>query len=101
MSDISVLNEMDQYLDECLAAEEPCTHLTVREEGPTPPKINKGGKSPSRASNSFNYRSYVLNFIKNILSLETLCVCIFFFNLEFLISQIPFAYESSFTIVTY
>lgn len=48
-SDISVLDEMDEYLDECLALQE------AREEGPTPPKLNRGGKSPSAASHSFKY----------------------------------------------
>lgn len=47
-SDISVLDEMDEYLDECLA-------LQDGEEGPTPPKLNKNGKSPSAASHSFKY----------------------------------------------
>lgn len=44
---------MDHYLDECLAMEE--YNADAREEGPTPPKINKGGKSPSTASNSIKY----------------------------------------------
>ncbi|XP_031779988.1 anillin isoform X3 [Nasonia vitripennis] len=48
-SDISVLDEMDEYLDECLALQE------VGEEGPTPPKLNRAGKSPSAASHSFKY----------------------------------------------
>ena len=48
-SDISVLEEMDEYLDECLALQD------AREEGPTPPKLNKGGKSPSATSTSFKY----------------------------------------------
>ncbi|XP_025154698.1 anillin isoform X3 [Harpegnathos saltator] len=58
MSDLSVLNEMDQYLEECLEAEEPHNDMNLREEGPTPPKINKGKKSLSRASTSFNYHSF-------------------------------------------
>lgn len=61
MSDLSVLNEMDQYLEECLEAEESYTDMNVREEGPTPPKVNRG-KSPSRSSSSFNYHSYVSTF---------------------------------------
>ncbi|XP_014204655.1 anillin-like isoform X2 [Copidosoma floridanum] len=48
-SDISVLDEMDEYLDECLALQD------ATEEGPTPPKLNRNGKSPSSASNSFKY----------------------------------------------
>ncbi|XP_014485813.1 PREDICTED: actin-binding protein anillin-like isoform X2 [Dinoponera quadriceps] len=55
MSDLSVLNEMDQYLEECLEAED--SDVNVREEGPTPPKVNRG-KSPSRVSSSFNYHSF-------------------------------------------
>lgn len=47
-SDISVLEEMDEYLDECLA-------LQGNQEGPTPPKLNRGGKSPSATSTSFKY----------------------------------------------
>lgn len=43
-SDISVLDEMDQYLDECLEMQE--EEIDAREEGPTPPKVNKSGKSP-------------------------------------------------------
>ncbi|XP_076748828.1 anillin-like isoform X2 [Xylocopa sonorina] len=52
-SDISVLDEMDEYLDECLALQEAQNAHT--EEGPTPPKLNKGGKSPSTTSTSFKY----------------------------------------------
>uniref|UniRef100_A0ABD2WMP4 PH domain-containing protein n=1 Tax=Trichogramma kaykai TaxID=54128 RepID=A0ABD2WMP4_9HYME len=48
-SDISVLDEMDEYLDECLALQ------GFDEDGPTPPKLNKSTKSPSAISNSFNY----------------------------------------------
>ncbi|KAJ8680371.1 hypothetical protein QAD02_016158 [Eretmocerus hayati] len=48
-SDISVLDEMDEYLDECLAAQE------YGREGPSPAKLNKSGKSPSAASRSFKY----------------------------------------------
>ncbi|XP_025988888.2 anillin isoform X2 [Solenopsis invicta] len=40
-TDISVLDEMDQYLDECLDEE---LDNDVREEGPTPPKVNRGGE---------------------------------------------------------
>ncbi|XP_033212205.1 anillin-like isoform X2 [Belonocnema kinseyi] len=47
-SDISVLEEMDDYLDECLAVQD-------AQEGPTPPKLNRGGKSPSATSTSFKY----------------------------------------------
>ncbi|XP_076181276.1 anillin isoform X2 [Ptiloglossa arizonensis] len=53
-SDISVLDEMDEYLDECLALQETRGNGNT-EEGPTPPKLNKGGKSPSTASTSFKY----------------------------------------------
>ncbi|XP_053980703.1 anillin-like isoform X2 [Hylaeus volcanicus] len=53
-SDISVLDEMDEYLDECLALQEANGNGNI-EEGPTPPKLNKGGKSPSTASTSFKY----------------------------------------------
>ncbi|XP_071558799.1 anillin-like isoform X2 [Temnothorax nylanderi] len=61
-SDISVLDEMDQYLDECLDEE----LGDVREEGPTPPKVNKGGERLSMGGtvyttvmggNSSKYRS--------------------------------------------
>lgn len=61
MSDLSVLNEMDQYLEEYLEANESHTDMNVREEGPTPPKVNRG-KSPLQASGSFNYHSYVSTF---------------------------------------
>ncbi|KYM87204.1 Actin-binding protein anillin [Atta colombica] len=63
-SDISVLDEMDQYLDECLDEDiypniDPIHRELndVKEEGPTPPKINKGGESPSMGCNSYKYRS--------------------------------------------
>ncbi|KAK2583292.1 hypothetical protein KPH14_009296 [Odynerus spinipes] len=53
-SDISVLDEMDEYLDECLAVQE--RHAkNIRQDGPTPPKLNRGGKSPSASSTSFKY----------------------------------------------
>ncbi|XP_076249759.1 anillin [Calliopsis andreniformis] len=55
-SDISVLDEMDEYLDECLALQEAHAANGITEEGPTPPKLNKGGKSPSTASTSFKYK---------------------------------------------
>ncbi|XP_015438759.1 PREDICTED: actin-binding protein anillin-like [Dufourea novaeangliae] len=54
-SDISVLDEMDEYLDECLALQEAHAASANMEEGPTPPKLNKGGKSPSNVSTSFKY----------------------------------------------
>ncbi|XP_017877155.1 anillin isoform X3 [Ceratina calcarata] len=54
-SDISVLDEMDEYLDECLALQEMKNRNARTEEGPTPPKLNKAGKSPSIASTSFKY----------------------------------------------
>ncbi|XP_072754258.1 anillin-like [Anoplolepis gracilipes] len=57
LSDISALDEMDQYLDECLDMED----NTVKEEGPTPPKVNKGGKSMLTISHSFKYRSPLKN----------------------------------------
>ncbi|XP_015126460.1 anillin [Diachasma alloeum] len=47
-SDISVLDEMDEYLDECLA-------LQDSTPGPTPPKQNRGVGSPSMTSTSFKY----------------------------------------------
>ncbi|XP_063982129.1 anillin-like isoform X2 [Diachasmimorpha longicaudata] len=47
-SDISVLEEMDEYLDECLA-------LQDSTPGPTPPKQNRGIGSPSMTSTSFKY----------------------------------------------
>ncbi|OAD53977.1 Actin-binding protein anillin [Eufriesea mexicana] len=46
-SDISVLDEMDEYLDECLALQETHTGNAYVEEGPTPPKLNKGA-SPKK-----------------------------------------------------
>ncbi|KAH0534481.1 anillin-like isoform X1 [Cotesia glomerata] len=52
-SDISVLDEMDEYLDECLALQEAQNH------GPTPPKQNRAGSSPSMASTSFKYSQNV------------------------------------------
>ncbi|XP_076664608.1 anillin isoform X2 [Andrena cerasifolii] len=54
-SDISVLDEMDEYLDECLALQEAHSANGNAEEGPTPPKLNRGGKSPSTTSTSFKY----------------------------------------------
>ncbi|XP_047368160.1 anillin isoform X1 [Vespa velutina] len=53
-SDISVLDEMDEYLDECLAVQERNVK-NFYQDGPTPPKINRGGKSPSSSSTSFKY----------------------------------------------
>nr|XP_012224702.1 PREDICTED: actin-binding protein anillin-like isoform X2 [Linepithema humile] len=53
-TDISVLDEMDQYLDECLDMEDFCDDV---KEGPTPPKMNKNGGSSSTACNSTKYRS--------------------------------------------
>lgn len=54
-SDISVLDEMDEYLDECLALQEEHVKTLNRQEGPTPPKLNKNGKSPSASTSSFKY----------------------------------------------
>ncbi|XP_043499901.1 anillin isoform X2 [Polistes fuscatus] len=51
-SDISVLDEMDEYLDECLAAQD----RDAKNYGPTPPKVNRGEKSPEVASSSFTYK---------------------------------------------
>jgi hypothetical protein len=48
---MSVLDEMDQYLEECLEMQK---EDDAREEGPTPPKMNKSGKSPLAVSN-FKY----------------------------------------------
>lgn len=53
-SDISVLDEMDEYLDECLALQDEQNQV-LGVEGPTPPKLNRGGKSPSATSHSFKY----------------------------------------------
>lgn len=53
-SDISVLDEMDEYLDECLALQDE-QNEGLAGEGPTPPKLNRGGKSPSATSHSFKY----------------------------------------------
>ncbi|KAI4481499.1 hypothetical protein M0804_009619 [Polistes exclamans] len=50
-SDISVLDEMDEYLDECLAAQD----RNAKNYGPTPPKVNRGEESPEVASGSFKY----------------------------------------------
>lgn len=50
-TDISVLDEMDQYLDECLDMEDLCDDV---KEGPTPPKMNKNG-SLSTMYNSTKY----------------------------------------------
>lgn len=55
-SDISVLNEMDEYLDECLPLQEGYDGSSYTEEGPTPPKVNKGGKSPLMTSTGFKYK---------------------------------------------
>lgn len=66
---------MDQYLDECLDEDiypnSDAVHREfnndVKEEGPTPPKINKGGESPSMRYNSFKYSHlYTSIFIENI-----------------------------------
>ncbi|CAD1474932.1 unnamed protein product, partial [Heterotrigona itama] len=54
-SDISVLDEMDEYLDECLASQDGYNENSYTEEGPTPPKLNKAGKNPSTTSISFKY----------------------------------------------
>ncbi|KAI4500797.1 hypothetical protein M0802_004008 [Mischocyttarus mexicanus] len=53
-SDISVLDEMDEYLDECLAAQDR-NDKNYCQDGPTPPKVNKGEKSPVANSDSFKY----------------------------------------------
>ncbi|XP_068985693.1 anillin-like isoform X1 [Bombus flavifrons] len=55
-SDISVLNEMDEYLDECLPLQEGYDGSSYTEEGPTPPKVNKGGKSPLMTSTGFKHK---------------------------------------------
>lgn len=55
---------MDQYLDECLDEE---LDNDVREEGPTPPKVNKGGEHLSMGYNSSKYgQLYIVIFIENI-----------------------------------
>ncbi|XP_076221746.1 anillin isoform X3 [Nomia melanderi] len=54
-SDISVLDEMDEYLDECLALQEVHGINGNTEEGPTPPKVNRGGKNSPNVSTSFKY----------------------------------------------
>ncbi|XP_018396639.1 PREDICTED: actin-binding protein anillin [Cyphomyrmex costatus] len=51
--DISVLDEMDQYLD-CLDEE---LNNDMKGEGPTPPKVNKGGESLSMRCHNSKYRS--------------------------------------------
>lgn len=43
---------MDQYLDECLDEE---LGNDGREEGPTPPKVNKGGECLSMEGNGSKY----------------------------------------------
>ncbi|XP_046469658.1 anillin-like isoform X5 [Neodiprion pinetum] len=53
-SDISVLEEMDEYLDGCLALQDE-QNAGLGAEGPTPPKLNRAGKSPSATSHSFKY----------------------------------------------
>lgn len=45
---------MDEYLDECLAVQEKNVK-NFCQDGPTPPKVNRGGKSPSSSSTSFKY----------------------------------------------
>jgi len=73
-SDISVLDEMDQYLDECLDEDiypniDPIhrkLNNDVKEEGPTPPKINKGDESPSMGCNNYKYSHSYTIFIKNM-----------------------------------
>ena len=54
-SDISVLDEMDEYLDECLASQDGYNENSYIEEGPTPPKLNKAGKNPSTTLISFKH----------------------------------------------
>ncbi|XP_076276786.1 anillin-like isoform X2 [Lasioglossum baleicum] len=53
-SDISVYDEMDEYVDS-LALQEAHGVNCITEVGPTPPKLNRGGKSPSNVSTSFKY----------------------------------------------
>ncbi|XP_066599667.1 anillin-like isoform X2 [Prorops nasuta] len=53
-SDISVLEEMDEYLDECLAVQEGNVK-NMQQEGPTPPKLNKPVKNSEVSSSSFKY----------------------------------------------
>lgn len=55
---------MDQYLDECLDEE---LDNDIRDEGPTPPKVNKGGENLSMRGNISKYsQSYISFFIENI-----------------------------------
>ncbi|KOX76275.1 Actin-binding protein anillin [Melipona quadrifasciata] len=54
-SDISVLDEMDEYLDECLVSQDGYNENSYTEEGPTPPKLNKAGKNPSTTSINFKH----------------------------------------------
>lgn len=46
---------MDEYLDECLALQEVQGVNGNIEEGPTPPKVNRGGKNSPNVSTSFKY----------------------------------------------
>lgn len=51
---------MDQYLDECLDEE---LDNDMREEGPTPPKVNKGGESLSMRGNISKYSQSYISFL--------------------------------------
>lgn len=53
---------MDQYLDECLDEE---LGNDGREEGPTPPKVNKGGEGLSMEGSSKYGRTFRF-FIENM-----------------------------------
>ncbi|XP_015175372.1 PREDICTED: actin-binding protein anillin-like isoform X2 [Polistes dominula] len=53
-SDISVLDEMDEYLDECLAAQDR-NAKNYCQDGPTPPKLNRGDKNLGASCDSFQY----------------------------------------------
>jgi len=55
---------MDQYLDECLDEE---LGNDGREEGPTPPKVNKGGEGLMEG-NSSKYGHTFRFFIENMFS---------------------------------
>ena len=64
---------MDQYLDECLEDIYPNIdpihqelNNDMKEEGPTPPKINKGGESSSMGCNSYKYSHSYTIFIENM-----------------------------------
>ncbi|KAL0119977.1 hypothetical protein PUN28_007979 [Cardiocondyla obscurior] len=66
-SDISVLDEMDQYLDECLDEE---LGEDMREEGPTPPKVNRGGENLTMGDSSSKHSQLYRSPLKDSNKLE-------------------------------